>query len=143
MKKYSVKAQQWIASAELANEIVDNEVSFEVTAEQKEFMQDDQMRCVDEFMEGRFSIVPHTYMFEPFWDGQDDVFICTAYFGQTGYFKPKSVALELSQCDLDMIGYALNHTDWSEYNPEEFGGEDAEVAANIHFVDIMEQLGID
>jgi len=59
------------------------------------------------------------------------------------YFKPKSETLELAQCDLDMIGYALNHTDWSEYNPEDFGGEDAEVAANIHFVDIMEQLGID
>ena len=62
---------------------------------------------------------------------------------QVDYFKSKDVTLNLSECDKDMIGYALNHTDWSEYNPEDFGGEDAEVAANIHFVDIMEQLGID
>ncbi len=57
------------------------------------------------------------------------------------YFKPKSVTLELCDCDIDLIAYALNHTDWSEYSSEDFGGEDADVAANIHFADILSQLG--
>ena len=59
------------------------------------------------------------------------------------YFKYKECNLILSQCDIDMINYALNHTDWSEYDPDVFGGEGAEAAANIHFADILEQLGVD
>lgn len=80
MKRYSVNAQQWIASAEMVNEIVDGELDIEFTSDQKEFLEDKHMKPLDDFCERRFQKTPHTYRFEPFFNGLDDVFICTAYF---------------------------------------------------------------
>lgn len=59
------------------------------------------------------------------------------------YFKPERITLYLSECEKDMLAYALNHVDFSEYNAEDYGGESAEVAANIHFNDILQQLDKD
>lgn len=80
MSKYSVNTQQWIAAAENAIEIVNGELDIEFTAEQKEFLEDKHMKPLDEFCERRFHKTPHTYQFESFFNGLDDVFICTAYF---------------------------------------------------------------
>ena len=59
------------------------------------------------------------------------------------YFKLERITLELSECDKDMIQYALNNVDWDDYNDEDYGGESADVAANIHFNDILQQLDRD
>lgn len=59
------------------------------------------------------------------------------------YFKPEPTTLYLCECEKDMLAYALNHVDWSEYNAEDYGGESADVAANIHFNDILQQLDRD
>ena len=59
------------------------------------------------------------------------------------YFKPEPTTLYLSECERDMLAYALNHVDFSEYNAEDYGGESADVAANIHFNDILQQLDKD
>ena len=58
------------------------------------------------------------------------------------YFEPREVTLSLCQCDIDILAYVFNNVDWSNYNAENFGGEDAN-AASIHLADIEEQLGIE
>lgn len=55
------------------------------------------------------------------------------------YFKPKEVKLSLCKCDIDILLYAIYHVDWSEYDAEDFGGED-EMSAIIHLDDIENQL---
>ena len=59
--------------------------------------------------------------------------------GKKTYFKPKQVTLDLCQCDIDILMYAIYHVDWSEYDDENFGGEGIE-AACIHLDDIEHQL---
>ena len=55
------------------------------------------------------------------------------------YFEAKDICLRLSLCDIDMINYAFNHIDWSEYDPDNFGGEGID-ACGIHLDDIEQQL---
>jgi len=44
------------------------------------------------------------------------------------YFTWKNVTFELSPCDADILLYAINHIDWSEYDEEDFGGESVDAA---------------
>lgn len=44
------------------------------------------------------------------------------------YFSWKNVTFELSPCDADILLYAINHIDWSQYDEEYFGGEDSGAA---------------
>jgi hypothetical protein len=55
------------------------------------------------------------------------------------YFRWRNCNMQLSQCDVDMIVYAFNHIDWSEYNDKNFGGEGID-ACGIHLDDIEQQL---
>ena len=73
MKHYSIKAQQWYQSAEMV--IKENcEKTFEVTEEQKEYMEDhlNEVKKVLNY--------PYTIDFEPFWNGEEDAYFCTAYY---------------------------------------------------------------
>lgn len=56
------------------------------------------------------------------------------------YFKPKKVELELSQCDVDILLYAMYNIDWSHYKARNYGGEEV-AAACVHLDDIENQLG--
>ena len=47
------------------------------------------------------------------------------------YFTPKKVTFILSPSDADILLYAINHIDWSQYDEEYFGGEDSD-AAGVH-----------
>ena len=58
------------------------------------------------------------------------------------YFGAKDYRIQLSQCDIDMLRFALNHIDWTYYDNDDFCGESAD-AAGIHFDDILTQLGTD
>lgn len=58
------------------------------------------------------------------------------------YFGTKDYRIQLSQCDIDMLRFALNHIDWTYYDSDDFCGESAD-AAGIHFDDILTQLGTD
>lgn len=73
-----MKDNMWYQSAEIA-EKVGNELSFEVTEGQKEYMES-HMDEVDEKLESRFDEAPHTVRFEPFFNGVEDAFICECYF---------------------------------------------------------------
>lgn len=55
------------------------------------------------------------------------------------YFKPKEWKLMLSPQDIDIIKYAINHVDWSEYNAKDFGDEGIEAAA-MHLDDLEMEL---
>ena len=67
-----MKANMWYQSAEMA-EFINNELTFEVTEEQKEYMQ----KHMDEVYEKLDAV--KRIDFEPFWNGVEDCFICTAY----------------------------------------------------------------
>ena len=58
------------------------------------------------------------------------------------YFAPERTTLYLCECDKDMLQYALNHVDWSEYSDEDFGGEGV-MACGEHFRDILNQIDRD
>lgn len=72
------RIENWYQSAELA-EMIEGELTFEVTNEQKVWMES-HMTEVDEKFENKFGVVPHTIYFEPFWNGEEDCFTCTALF---------------------------------------------------------------
>ena len=55
------------------------------------------------------------------------------------YFKPKEVKLSLSESDFDILMYAFNNVDWSDYRTEDFNGESTE-AAMVHLCDTEDQL---
>ena len=55
------------------------------------------------------------------------------------YFEPREVKLSLSKSDFDILMYAFYSVDWSDYNEEEFEGED-EMSAMSHLCDIEDQL---
>ena len=55
------------------------------------------------------------------------------------YFKAKETTLYLSECDKDMLQYALSNVDFSDYSDEDFGGEDF-LACIDHFIDILNQI---
>ena len=55
------------------------------------------------------------------------------------YFGAKDIRLSLSKCDLDILLYAFYHIDWSEYDAEDFEGEDSSCAC-CHLDDIEYQL---
>ena len=50
------------------------------------------------------------------------------------YAKDVNIRTRLSQCDVDILLYAINHVDWSEYNAEDYGGE-SDLAACEHLDD--------
>lgn len=77
---YSVKAQQWVQSAELSNPL-NGEFFFEVTNEQKEYMED-HISEVDEKLKHMIGVVPHTIKFEPFWNGIEDGYMCECYYDE-------------------------------------------------------------
>ena len=58
------------------------------------------------------------------------------------YLGAKDYRIQLSQCDIDLLRFALNHVDWTYFDSDDFGGESAD-AAGIHFDDILTQLGTD
>ncbi len=55
------------------------------------------------------------------------------------YHKPQKVELWLSQSDIDIITYAINHINWDEYDANDYDGEDIG-AACIHLDDIEDQI---
>ena len=44
------------------------------------------------------------------------------------YFGTKDYRIQLSQCDIDMLRFALNHIDWTYYDSDDFCGESADAA---------------
>lgn len=54
-------------------------------------------------------------------------------------FQSRKKELLLSQSDIDILVYAINHVDWSEYDADEFGGEGIEAAA-MHLDDLEMEL---
>lgn len=76
----TIKAQQWYQSAEIG--YVDDEgiLTFQVSEEQKEYMES-HMDEVDEKLKNKMlGIAPHTIRFEPFWDGEEDAYYCEVYW---------------------------------------------------------------
>ena len=72
----------WKESASEAfaqNGVKDNEFSFEVTSEQKEYLEE-HMEELDDWCDEHFDQIPHTVRFEPFFNGVEDVFTCECYF---------------------------------------------------------------
>lgn len=56
------------------------------------------------------------------------------------YFKAnKKVTLLLSQSDIDILVYAINHINWNEYDDENFGGEGI-YAACSHLDEFEQQI---
>ena len=55
------------------------------------------------------------------------------------YFTIKDIKLSVSKCCVDMLVYAMNHIDWSEYDADDFGGEGVGAACG-HLDDIECQL---
>lgn len=56
------------------------------------------------------------------------------------YFKAdKKIELLLSQSDIDILVYAINHINWNEYDEANFGGEGIE-AACCHLDDFENQI---
>lgn len=73
----------WKESASEAfaqNGIKDNEFSFEVTSEQKEYLEEGHLKELDDWCDEHFDQIPHTVKFEPFFNGVEDVFTCECYF---------------------------------------------------------------
>lgn len=54
--------------------------SFEVTHDQKEYLEDSHCVPVDDMCDEYFGKEPHTIKFEPFWNGMEDVYTCDCYF---------------------------------------------------------------
>lgn len=73
-----MRNDMWYQSAEIA-EKVGNELSFEVTEGQKEYMES-HMDEVDEKLGRKFGEAPHTIRFEKFFNGSEDVYTCECYF---------------------------------------------------------------
>ena len=80
------KVTQWKESAgesfaqNSENAIKNCEFYFEVTTEQKEYLEE-HFEELDGWFNVQFGLVPHTYKFEPFWNGTADVYTCEAYWG--------------------------------------------------------------
>jgi len=55
------------------------------------------------------------------------------------YHKPQKVELWLSQSDIDIIVYAINHIAWDDYNADDYDGE-SEWAAISHLDDFESQI---
>lgn len=68
-----MKDNMWYQSVEIA-EKVGNELSFEVTEGQKEYMED-HLNEVKKKLD-----YPYTIDFESFFNGQENAYICTAYY---------------------------------------------------------------
>lgn len=58
------------------------------------------------------------------------------------YFRAEKTTLYLSECDKDMLQYALSNVDFSDYSDEDFGGEGV-MACTEHFRDILNQIDRD
>jgi len=50
------------------------------------------------------------------------------------YFKSQKVELWLSQSDIDIIKYAINHIAWEDYNADDYDGEDNGLLQTIPLV---------
>lgn len=58
---------------------------------------------------------------------------------EENYFVPRDITLSLCQCDIDILLYAINNVDWSDYDEDDYEGEGVD-AACIHLDDIECQL---
>ena len=135
MKNLLKDNESWLESVE-NTEMLEGKVSFEVTKEQKEYMEN-HMDEVDEELEDMFDVVPNTIYFEP--SCNENCFTCTAVFFGEKYFEARQVKLWLSESDFDILSYALSNVDWSEYESDRYGGE-SDDAACIHLDEIEDQI---
>lgn len=71
----------WIQSLEIAQPIEDGVIYFEVSPEQKEYMEK-HMWDVDEQFEWRYDAVVDSIEFEPFWNGVEDCFTCEVHYSE-------------------------------------------------------------
>lgn len=80
------RISDWKESAEesyaqnLKKAVENSEFSFEVTEEQKEHLEENHFVELDGWFSCHFGFVPHTYRFEKFWNGTEDVYTCEAYW---------------------------------------------------------------
>ena len=77
------RISDWKESASDAlaqNGVNDNEFSFEVTSEQKEYLEEGHLVEVDGWCNQNINMIPHTIKFEPFWNGTEDAYTCDCYF---------------------------------------------------------------
>ena len=73
----------WKESASEAfaqNGVKNNEFSFEVTSEQKEYLEEGHLKELDNWCYQHFKMIPDTVRFEPFHNGVEDVYTCECYF---------------------------------------------------------------
>lgn len=55
------------------------------------------------------------------------------------FIANKKIELYLSQSDIDILVYAINHINWNEYDDKNFGGEGID-AACCHLDDFENQI---
>lgn len=60
--------------------IANHEFSFEISEAQEYELFLNEYVELDEWFENNFGFKPHTYKFEPFWNGSEDAYICVAYW---------------------------------------------------------------
>lgn len=60
--------------------IANHEFSFEVDEAEKDELEITNCVELDDWFEDHFKLVPHTYKFEQFWNGVEDVYTCNAYW---------------------------------------------------------------
>ena len=72
----------WKESASEAftqNGVKNNEFYFEVTAEEKDYLEE-HLEELDSWCNNHFDKTPDTVRFEPFFNGVEDCFTCECYF---------------------------------------------------------------
>ena len=55
------------------------------------------------------------------------------------YHKKQTVELWLSQSDIDILIYAINHINWDEYDADDYDGE-SDLSAISHLDDFENQI---
>ena len=70
----------WYQSAELA-QAENGVLYFEVSEEQKKYMEK-HMNEVDQKLEHKLGVVPHTIRFEKDWNGTEECYTCEAYINK-------------------------------------------------------------
>lgn len=76
------RISDWKESASEAfaqNGVKDNEFYFEVTTEEKDYIEE-HMEELDGWCNNHFEMIPHKVRFEPFFNGVEDVYTCECYF---------------------------------------------------------------
>lgn len=79
MNKVNFEWKESASEAFAQNGVKDNEFEFEVTEQQKDYLEE-HMEELDGWCNSHLDKIPHTVRFEQFFNGVEDAYTCECYF---------------------------------------------------------------